>query len=99
MTLTLELTSEQEKQLRSEAQRQGIDTRTYALALLTQRGAATEHADSEETSELPLPGSLTPSEIVAYWEKKGVLKPRPDLPDSPVYARQLREEAQNRVRE
>ena len=35
--------------------------------------------------------------MLAYWEREGVLQARPALPDSPLYARQLREQAQRRT--
>ncbi len=71
-----------------------MDTCSCGLA---QPGCDTK-ADSEENTSLLEPGSLTPAQTVAFWESEGILRPRPDLPDSPVYARQLRQKAQELVR-
>lgn len=95
MTLTLELTPEQEQQIEAEAQSRNMDMRSYALTRLMQPDYGM-NVGNEEYETLPEPGSLTPAQTVAYWESKGILRPRPDLPDSPVYARQLRDEAETR---
>ncbi len=82
--------------MEAEATQQGMDTHSYALAVLTHQPTTSGRLVEDEAAELPRPGSMSPSEIVAYWEREGILRPRPDLPDSPAYARQLREQAQIR---
>ena len=36
----------------------------------------------------------TGADLLALWEQEGAFLPREDIPDSPIYARQLREEPQ-----
>ncbi len=38
----------------------------------------------------------TPAELVAYWQREGIIHSEPDDPPSPEYARMLRERNQNR---
>ena len=98
MTLTIELTSEQQQRLEAEAAGQGMAFDDYALALLTHRiPAGAKALEGDGMVELPIPGSMSGAEMLAYWEREGVLQIRPDLPDSPTYARQLREQAQRRT--
>jgi hypothetical protein len=39
------------------------------------------------------------AELVAYWQREGVINSRPDISDSQAYARQLRHEAETRTKE
>jgi len=39
------------------------------------------------------------AELVAYWQREGVINSRPDITDSQAYARQLRHEAETRTQE
>jgi hypothetical protein len=39
----------------------------------------------------------TGAELVAYWEREGVISSRPDIADSQEYARMLRDRAQRRT--
>ena len=38
------------------------------------------------------------AELVAYWEKKGLIGTRPDITDSVAHARALRRQAETRQR-
>src|SRR5947209_5724584 len=38
----------------------------------------------------------TGAELIAYWEREGVIHPEPDIPPSPKLARMVREQAQRR---
>lgn len=39
------------------------------------------------------------AELVAYWQREGVINSRPDITDSQAYARQLRHEAETRTKQ
>lgn len=41
----------------------------------------------------------TGAEVVAYWQREGVINSRPDITDSQAYARKLRYEAERRIQE
>jgi hypothetical protein len=85
MTFTLDLPPELETELHHEASRLDLSLSEYIVQLLSQR----------QTSEsLPKTGA----ELVAYWQKEGVIGSRPDIADSQAYARQLRHEAETRER-
>ncbi|HEU4562385.1 MAG TPA: hypothetical protein VFS20_31435 [Longimicrobium sp.] len=84
MTLTLELPSALERELSAEAERLGLSLDEYALQVLATRSGS---------SNSPRTGA----ELVAFWQSRGVIGARPDLPDdAPAYARQLRAEAERR---
>ncbi len=100
MTLTLELTTEQEQQIEAEARRRNMDAASYAKALLFEEEAA---EDGEEQT-LPPAGPLPPTngtgaDLVAYWEREGLIGTRPDIKDSLEHARAIRRKAERRVRE
>lgn len=80
MTITIELTTEEEARLRLEAEQRGTDLNTLAHDLLSL--AAT-------------PKLTNGRDLLAYWEAHGVLgKVFMDRPeDGPELARKLREEA------
>lgn len=83
MTLTLELPKELEQELTAEARVLGLPLSQYALSLLFSRQK----------------GQINPqsgAELVAYWEEADLIGSWPDIPDSPVYARRLREQAETR---
>jgi hypothetical protein len=66
MTLTLELTPEQERQLEAEARRRNMDAASYAKTSLFDDGASS--ANEEETlpaGPLP-PADGTGADLVAY---------------------------------
>lgn len=99
MTLILELTPEQERQLEAEARRRNMDAASYAKTLLFDDGAAS--ANEEETllpaGPLP-PADGTGADLVAYWEREGLIGTRPDIKDSQEHARGIRREAESRSR-
>jgi hypothetical protein len=85
MTFTLDLPPELEAELYHEASRLNLSLSEYIVRLLSQR----------QTSEsLPKTGA----ELVAYWQKEGVIGSRPDIVDSQAYARQLRDGAETHKR-
>ena len=89
MTLTLNLPPEMEQRLREQADKAGIPADEYALKLLQEKVSA------EATPS-------TGAELVAYWEKEGVLgiwADRTDITDSSEYARKLRRQAERRARD
>lgn len=84
MTLTLELPPDLEARLQSESARRGLSPSECVLEVL-------------DTTIPDAPPPSTPSELVDYWEREGVLgiwADRTDIPDSPEYARQLRHQAE-----
>jgi len=82
MTLMLELPAELEARLQAEATRCGMQLEEYALQIL-QSGV------QEQT---------VGAQIVAEWQRAGVIGSRPDITDSQAHARMLRERAQTRER-
>jgi hypothetical protein len=90
MTLTIELTPAQEASLRVRASQKGLDTAEYARRVLL-----SEIAETSQEDRMPTNGA----ELVAYWERLGVIGSRPDITDSLEHARQLRERAQTRSRD
>lgn len=86
MNISLDLPAELETELSQEAARLNLPLAEYILRILTVR---------PPLQNPPKNGA----ELVAYWETVGVIGSRPDITDSQEYARQLRQEAQNRSRE
>jgi hypothetical protein len=84
MTLTIELTPEEEERLRQKAARLGLDEAGYIRRIINE----------EATDEEDLP--KTPAEAIAYWEREGVFGTFGNRPDSPEFARQLRQQASTR---
>jgi hypothetical protein len=78
MTLTIELTPEQEVALQTQAQAVGMEASEYAWQLL---------ASDLVTERRPMTGA----EVLAYWEHEGVRGVFADRPDSQTFARQLRQ--------
>ena len=79
MTLTLGLTPEQEQRIEAEARRRNMDAASYAKALLFE-----EAAETGEEEPLPPAGPLPPAngtgaDLVAYWEREGLIGTRPDI--------------------
>jgi hypothetical protein len=100
MTLTLELTPEQEQQIEAEARRRNMDAASYAKALLFEEKAA----EAGEEQMLPPAGPLPPAngtgaDLVAYWEREGLIGSRPDITDSLEHARAIRRKVGRRTRE
>ena len=97
MTLILDLTPEQERQIEDEARARNMDTRSYALAQLFK-----EHEEEDSEDVLPPVGPLPPvngtgADLVACWEREGLIGTRPDIKDSQEHARQIRRQAERRT--
>ena len=85
MTLTLELPTDLEHALAAEAANLGVPIEQYALRVLE--------------GHLPIGETLkTGAELVAYWEREGVIGFRPEIEDSQAYARAVRDAAEHRLR-
>jgi hypothetical protein len=85
MSLVLDLPSELETELAAEAARHGLPLPDYILRLLA--GGRTVG-----------PAPRTGADLLAYWQREGVVGTREEIADSPAHARALREEAQRRAR-
>lgn len=86
MTLTIELTSEEEARLEAAAQRQGREVTDILRDLIAQL----------PDDDLPIGARL-----IKQWEAEGVLgawADREDIGDSAAYARELRRQAETRAR-
>lgn len=83
MNIRLDLPTELENELLAEATRLKLPLTEYIVRVLSFR-------------PLPQDAPKTGAELVAYWEKAGVIGSRSDISDSQVYARQLRQEAEHR---
>jgi hypothetical protein len=81
MTLNLNLPPELEHELSTEASQLNLPLTEYVLRILTAR---------QVSENLPKTGA----ELVAYWQREGVINSRPDIIDSQAYARKLRAEAE-----
>ncbi len=100
MTLILELTPEQEQQLEAKARQRNLDTTSYAVAVLFEKGVAEEDLDKLLPPVGPLPpADGTGADLVAYWEREGLIGTRPEIKDSLEQARAIRRTAERRVRE
>jgi hypothetical protein len=82
MTLTLDLPPDLEARLLDESARLGIPVEEYALRIL-QNGVLEQTVGAQ---------------IVAEWQRTGVIGCRSDIADSQAHARRLRERAQTRER-
>lgn len=85
MNLYLDLPAELEAKLTSEAKRRGVPLKDYALSLLA-AGCVADTAPK------------TGVELIAYWQKEGVIGSRPDISDSLHHAHELRRRAVYRER-
>ena len=86
MNITLDLPQELEGELATEATQLGLSLAEYALRLLSTRALV---------GHMPTTGA----ELVAYWQREGVIGTRPDITDSQAHARQIRHSAERRVQE
>ena len=86
MSIVLDLPQELESALATEATQLGLSLTAYVLRLLSTRSLVD-----------PLP--ITGAELVAYWQREGVIGTRPDITDSQAHARQIRHQAEKRLRE
>lgn len=83
MSIYLDLPSELECELSTEASRLNLPLPEYILRLLSTR---------QVLSHPPKTGA----ELVAYWQHEGVIYSRADITDSQLHARHLRHEAETR---
>jgi hypothetical protein len=88
VTITLDLPNELERELSQAAARLGMPLADYALRVL-----------AADRSVVAGPTPMTGAELVAYWEREGVIGFRADIEDPVKFARKLREQAQNRIRD
>jgi hypothetical protein len=86
MSITLDLPQELESELATEATQLGLSLTEYVLRLLSTRSLV---------GQPPTTGA----ELVAYWQREGVIGTRRDIPDSQAHARQIRLQAERRRRE
>ena len=87
MTLTLDLPTDLEQELSQEAARLRLPLAEYVLRLL----AGTHVGPPAE------PAPRNGAELVAFWEREGVIGSRPDIADAPDHARALRTRAERRT--
>lgn len=85
MNLTLDIPSELETELAAEAERLRLPLAEYVLRVLA-------------VGRLPNPTPRTGAEVVAYWEREGLLGTRTDITDPVEHARALRKKAEKRER-
>lgn len=83
MNISIELPSDLENELSTEASHLKLPLAEYILRVLTFRPF------------LQNPPK-TGVELVAYWESVGVVGSRPDITDSQKHARQLRDQVEHR---
>ena len=83
MNISIDLPSELEKKLSTEASQLKLSLTEYIVQILSLR-----------TSPSSTP--KTGAELVAYWENVGVIDSRSDIINSQEYARKLRHEAETR---
>jgi hypothetical protein len=86
MSIMLDLPQELESELAIEATQLGLSLTEYVLRLLSTRSIV---------GQLPTTGA----ELVAYWQREGIIGARPDITDSQAHARQIRHKAERRLRE
>lgn len=86
MTIILDLPNDLERDLEQAAARAGLPLAEYALQVL-----AANHGAVPEPI-LPRTGA----ELVAFWEREGLIGTRPDISDPVQHARELRDRAQTR---
>lgn len=86
MTLTLRLTTEQERRLTASASRRGLPMEEFVVEVLD-RATSEDNAHSEPFG----------TRLLAKWEAEGVLGLFEDCPDSPEFARELRRAAEDRT--
>jgi hypothetical protein len=107
MTVTLDLPPDLEERLKSEAARRGLSPSGYLLELVKstvpEAPPAEAVAESLETGSIlsepwpeDEPRPTTGAELVAYWERHGLIGTRPDITDSLEHARELRRKAERR---
>ncbi len=85
MSVVIELPPELESELAAEAAQLRLSLPEYALRLLW-------------AGRTPLPPPRNGAELVAYWQKEGLIGTRPEITDAPKQARALREQTERRER-
>ena len=85
MSLVLDLPSELEAELTTEAAQFGLPLSNYVVGLLA-------------TGRRKKLAVQTGAELVAYWQSEGLVGTRPDITDSQAHARALRNQAETRSR-
>jgi hypothetical protein len=85
MSLMIDLPPELESELASEAARLALPLSEYVLRLLA-------------TGRTLNPRPRTGAELLAYWQREGLVGTRAEIADAPAHARALREQAQKRAR-
>lgn len=86
MTLTLELPGDLERELAAEAARLGLPLSEYALRLLAGTGIGFANGAAPQRGD----------ELVAFWQRAGVVGTRADIADPAEHARTLRNRAERR---
>lgn len=86
MSIVLDLPPDLERKLSTYARQRGISLADYVLQVL---GADTL------TQARPTTGA----DMVAFWNREGLIGTRSDIADSSVHARALRDRAQTRRRD
>jgi hypothetical protein len=84
MGITLELPEDLASELAAEAARMGLPLAEYAVRVLATRQAVN-------------PAIKTGADLVAYWQREGLVGRRPDITDSQQYAREIRAKAERRT--
>jgi hypothetical protein len=85
MSVVFDLPPELENELATEAAQLGLPLPDYVLRLLTAGRASS-----------PVP--RTGGELLAYWKGEGLIGTRPEIADSQIHARVLREQTEKRGR-
>ena len=79
MSLVLDLPSELESELATEAAQLGLPLSEYTVRLIAAGRSAR-------------PALRTGAELLSYWQGEGLVATRPDITDSQAHARALREQ-------
>lgn len=107
MTLTLNLPPDLEARLNAEAARRRVSPAEYALEALTNAIPGAPAVKDDERPELLTdvlnapwpedePRPTNGAELVAYWERHGLIGTRPDITDSVEYVQEMRRKAERR---
>lgn len=83
MSITLDLPAELEDELSAEAARLGLSLAEHVLRLLSTARAVEKRLKNG-------------AELVEYWQTEQLIGTRPDIADSQLHARRLREQAERR---
>jgi hypothetical protein len=107
MTLTLDLPPDVEARVTAEAARRGLSPADYLIDLArsaTSEAPSTDHGLELQEVEDLLPGTwpegeprpTNGAELVAYWQRHGLIGSRPDITDSLEYVQAMRRKAETR---